>query len=101
MPNPYGRAGAPMRELKKDRLRRHIEDLQHAIYVAESRREQAERKLKEIERILSAPNEEGRSQLGHPPLKTYSMVIERAMDAAREEGGAIHSYEIAKRLGEF
>jgi hypothetical protein len=43
MPNPYGRLGAPMREPKKDVLRRHIEELQRAIYVAESRREQANR----------------------------------------------------------
>lgn len=89
-----------MQEPKKDRLRRHIEDLQHAIYVAQTRREQAERRLKEIERILGAPDD--RPALDSQEYRDgYYSVIQRAMDAAAEEGGAFHSFELGKRLGEY
>jgi hypothetical protein len=99
MPNPYGRSGAPMQEPSKDRLRRKIEKLEHVIYVAQSRREQAERRLKEIERILSAPDD--RPAQGSDEYRdSYCSVILRAMDAAKAEGGGVRSFELAQRLGE-
>jgi hypothetical protein len=47
--------------------------------------------LKEIERILSAPDQRpaiGTKEYG----KAYYTVIQRAMDAAEEEGGGYYSW---------
>jgi hypothetical protein len=93
MPNPYGRSSAPMQEPKKDVLRRHIEELQRAIYVAESRREQAEQRLKEIERILSAPDQRpaiGCNEEDEVEFEAGGVVRPVLIMSARREQAALH-----------
>ena len=81
MPNPYGRSGAKMREPRKDKLRDQIEDLHHDVYVAQKGREQAERRLKEIARVLGTPDEKPDMDHGGLYPKDYWEVIGRARDA--------------------
>jgi hypothetical protein len=78
-----------MQEATKDDLRRHIEKLKHALYVAESRREQAERRLKEIEGVLSSAASQN-PDVNADYSGTYYAVIQRAMDAIEVKAMAGH-----------
>jgi hypothetical protein len=69
-----------MYEPTKDTLRKQIGRLEEALFVAQHAREQAERKLKEIPRLLNMPGDDPKSIT----RKMYSAIIQRGYEAVPE-----------------
>jgi hypothetical protein len=67
-----------MHEQTEATLQRRIDDLKNALYLSECRREEAERRLTEIERVIEAPN----PALRHD-CREFEKIVERGLDEER------------------